>query len=161
MERSIGMLIFEAIWYSKEAARDPPPLLPIFLLRCTSLWPQSLQETGMGPSHHLSLIQVSVAFLSLDMSLGSAGALIEFVGYKEALRSYFLTSRFWIRQYSKGGNGPVTGRLSAIHANFFSGPPACLTALFSVTQQTNRFCSHCIQASSCPLQRFWAQLSKI
>lgn len=26
MERAIGMLIFQAICYSEEAARDPPPL---------------------------------------------------------------------------------------------------------------------------------------
>lgn len=83
---------------------------------------QSLQETGMGPSHHLNLIQVSVAFLSLDMSLGSAGALIEFVGYKAALRSYFLTSRFWIRQCSKGvmDQWPVDCLLCTV--NFSVGP---------------------------------------
>lgn len=91
MERSIGMLIFQAICYSEEAAKVPPTPHPSFLLCCTSLWPCSLQETGAGPSHHLSSIQASVVFFPLEMSLGSVGTLIEFVGYEVALRSYFLT----------------------------------------------------------------------
>lgn len=69
------------------------------------------------------------------MSLGSVGALIEFVASEVAQRSYFLTgslnlgsllgnstANFKSGSTAEGVMGTVTGWLSAIHANFSLGP---------------------------------------
>lgn len=108
MEKSIGMLIFKLFAIQGKLPGTPSPLYPSFLLYCTSLCPHSLQETGVGPSHHLGHIQASVAFFPLEMSLGSVGALIEFVAYKVPLRSNFLTGGLILYQ-PEGVMGTVTG----------------------------------------------------
>lgn len=94
------------------------------------------------------------------MLLGLVGALIEFVGYKVTLRSYFLTVSLFLGRLletpifesgnkAEGVMGMMTSWLSCYSCKFFIGsPPFFVTALFTIRQQTNGFCSPCIQASS-------------
>lgn len=140
------------------SCQRPPYFTPLFSSVAQVSGPHSLQETGVGPSHHLSRIQASVAFLPLEMSLGSVGALVEFVGYKVVLRSYFLTGSLILGSLLgnlatifESGNiaEGVMGSSNAIHANFSSGPFLSLSQpCLRIRQQTNRFCSYYIQASS-------------
>lgn len=111
---------------------------------CTRVWPHSFQEM-LG---HPSILTTSHLGIRWILLLGFVVALMSFVGFKLTLEEFFsffffggpTAWNFWTRQCSRGGyrNGDQS---TASHTNSSLGPPLSLSALFSIEQQTTRFCS--------------------
>ncbi len=163
MERSIGMLIFRAICYSEEAARDPPPP-PLFSpLLHKSLAPIAYRKLVWD--HHTTWVTFKHLLHSSRWICRSAqlALSLSFVGYKVALRFYFLTGSLILG--SQLGNpaaifesGNIAeGVMGAVmlFMLIFHWAPSFLCHSLVYRQAANRFCSYFIQASSstfCKLQ---------